>query len=116
MMQFDALKIEDPGVAKIGGTISFSIPVGHEATAAQELHACLNAGFEVQLRNDLDEGLEGYSLFRRTPSGLEFKVGGHGWSGSWKPLDEASFTATIAELAPHNRGGHWSLLGSLSRT
>jgi hypothetical protein len=67
------------------------------------------------LRNDLDEGHEGCTLFRHSASGLETMIGGHGWSSNWKPTDEAGVLSDVAELADLNRGGHWSSQGSLDR-
>lgn len=94
----------------------FAIPPGKEEAAGCDLLVSLADGFEVLLRNDLDEeGHEGCTLFRRSPSGLETMVGGHGWSNTWKPTDEASFLSAVVELAKFNRGGHWSTQASLDR-
>lgn len=67
------------------------------------------------MRNDLDEGGEGCTLFRRSLSGLVTKVGGHGWQGAWKTTDEAGVLSAVADLAEFNRGGHWSTQGSITR-
>ena len=112
-MRFEALALE--GEQEAAGRISFAIPLGREADAARELLACLAAGFEVCLRNDLDEGHEGTTFFRRTAAGLSTKVGGHGWQGDWRPIDDAGFVAAVAGLAAHNRGGQWSTRGTLVR-
>ncbi len=93
----------------------FAIPPGHESAAGRDLLACLADGVEVCLRNDLDEGGEGCTLFRRSPSGLVTKVGGHGWQSEWVPTDEASVLASVAELAVLNRGRHWGEQGMLTR-
>jgi hypothetical protein len=116
-MTFSGLSVESHG--KGGGRVvtHFAIPVGKEAASGQDVLACLAAGFEVCLRNDLDEGGEGCTLFKRSASGLLTKVAGHGWgwSSEWKPIDEAGVLAAVARLADLNRGGHWSAQGSLSR-
>lgn len=113
-MRYKALALE--GKQDVGGrTTHFSIPAGREAEAARDLLNCLAVGLEVCLSNDLDEGHEGVTFFRRTDEGLSTKVGGHGWQGDWWPIEEAGFIAVVAELAPHNRGGHWSTQGQLRK-
>src|SRR5262245_41278315 len=94
-LTFLGLSVE--GTRDAGGhiTIDFAIPAGQEAAAGRDLLACLADGFEVWLRNDLDEGCEGCTLFRRTPSGLATMVGGHGWSGEWQPTDEAAVLSAV---------------------
>lgn len=113
-MTFDGLLVE--GSRDAGSCLLnyFAIPPGQESVAGRELLACLAEGAEVSLSNDLDEGGEGCSCFRRLPSGLVMKIGGHGWQSDWKPIDEAGFLAAVAELAGHNRGGP-SAHGSISQ-
>lgn len=114
-MTFLALSVEGSRDAGSHVTTYFGIPPGLEDVAGQDLLRCLADGFEVCLRNDLDEGHEGCTLFRRAPSGLETMVRGHGWSSKWKPTDEADVLSAVAELVEFNRGGHWSIQGSLDR-
>jgi hypothetical protein len=104
-MEFTGLTLEDERDTGGSLTTHFAVPPGRESEAAHDLLACLAAGAEIKLRNDLDEGGEGITFFRRTPAGLSSKVGGHGWQGQWQPIDEAEFVAAVMELAPHNRGG-----------
>jgi hypothetical protein len=115
-MTFVGLSLEDSRDA--GGHVItyFAIPAGRESAAAGDLLGCLAAGWEVCLRNDLDEGGEGCTFFRRSPSGLVTMTSGHGWQGEWRPLDEAGVLAAVVELAGLNRGGHWSTRGSISRS
>ena len=95
--------------------IYFAIPAGKEAAAGRDLVACIAAGFEVSLRNDLDEGSEGCTFFKQSSAGILTMIGGHGWSGEWKPTDEAGVLSAVDQLADFNRGGHWGTRGSLSR-
>jgi hypothetical protein len=97
------------------GCTYFAIPAGQELAAGRDLLACLADGCEVCLRNDLDEGGEGCTSFRRWQSGLMTMVGGHGWQSGWTLTDEASIVAAVVELASFNRGGHWSRQGSITR-
>jgi hypothetical protein len=113
-MEFTGLAVEGSREAGGQSITYFAIPAGQESAAARELVACLDDGFEVCLRNDLDESGEGYTLFRKAPTGLVTRVGGHGWSGEWQAIDQAGLQVSIAALAPHNRGGHWSAQGSLT--
>lgn len=115
-LAFNALALEGAASLNDFGRVHFAIREGKEAASAMELLACLKAGLELSLRNDLDEGGEGCTLFRMTREGLISKVGGHGWSGDWKAVDEDLFPAMVEALAPHNRGGHWSTLGCISRS
>ena len=114
-MTFDGLKAE--GERDAGGSLDtyFGIPAGRETAAARDLLACLAEEAEVWLRNDRDEGGEGFTSFRRTPAGLSTQVSGHGWQGDWRLIDEAGFAAAVMELAPGNRGGHWSTQGKVVR-
>lgn len=114
-MTFGSLLIE--GERDVGGSLItyFAIPPGREAEVARDLLACLSDGVEVSLRNDLDEGREGVTFFRRTAAGLSSKVGGRGWQGDWEVIDEVQLASAVAELAAHNRGGHWSAQGALIR-
>ena len=95
-----------------GGCVitSFSIPQGLESEAGHDVLACLADGLEVALGNDLDEGGEGLTSFRRGPSGLVVQVGGHGWQSDWKPTDDAGVLAAVTELAAHNRNGRAQLI------
>jgi hypothetical protein len=90
--------------------VAFGIPTGLEREAGLDVLACLADGLEVSLRNDLDEGGEGSTSFRRTPTGLVRLVGGHGWQSGWKPTDEAGVLASVTELAEHNRSNQGSLI------
>jgi hypothetical protein len=114
-MTFDALIIEGGRDAGSHVLTYFAIPAGKEGAAGRDLLRCLADGFEISLRNDLDEGLEVCTVFRSSPSGLETLTFGHGWSSKWKSTDETSFLSSVAELAAFNRGGHWSTQGSLDR-
>src|SRR5262249_24498982 len=100
------------GERDCGGCIvvSFGIPTGLERGAGLYVLACLGGGVGVSLRNDLDEGGEGSTSFRRTPTGLVKLVGGHGWQSGWKPTDEAGVLASVMELAEHNRSNQGSLI------
>lgn len=93
-------------------TTYFGIPPGKEDAAARDLLTAIASGFEVCLRNDLDEGREGCTFFRRSTSGLETMTGGHHWQSKWKPTDQRAVVTAVAELAHLNRGGHWSAQGS----
>jgi hypothetical protein len=104
-MAFSGLSIEGNRDAGSCFITYFAIPPGRETLAGRELLALLGDGTEVRLSNDLDEGGEGTTGFRRSASGLDTMVGGHGWQSDWKPIDEATFLALVAELAVHNRGG-----------
>lgn len=119
----DAHRVAFVGLSPEGGRDAggqfityFGIPVGRELDAGHDVVACLIGGAEVSLGNSLDEGHEGTTSFRRVGSGLETKVGGHGWQGDWKPIDEAGILVSVAALAPLNRGGHWSKQVSVARS
>lgn len=114
-MTFDHLIVEGGRDAGNRVLTYFAIPPGQEEDAGHDLLRCLADGFEVSLRNDLDEGGEGCTVFRGSPSGLETMRFGHGWSSNWEPTDETSFLSSVAELATFNRGGHWDTQGSLER-
>lgn len=90
--------------------IAFGIPKGSEREAGLDVLACLADGLEVSLRNDLDEGGEGSTSFRRTPTGLVKRVEGHGWQSGWKPTDEGDVLASVTDLAEHNRSNQGSLI------
>ena len=49
----------------------FSIPVGREAAAGHDLLTFLADGCEICLKNDLDEGGEGCTFFRKSSSGVD---------------------------------------------
>ena len=115
ILTFDALALEDAALLNHVDRAYFAIREGKEAASALELLGCLKAGLEISLKNDLDEGDEGCTFFRMTREGLLSKIGGHGWSGDWKAVDEHAFPVMVAALAPHNRGGHWSTRGCISR-
>lgn len=102
---FESILIEERRDAGSRQTIYFAIPSGRESAAGSELLTCLADGAEVSLRNDLDEGGEGFSSFCRSSSGNFTRVGGHGWQNEWKPIDEAAFLTAVVEMACHNRGG-----------
>ena len=95
-----------------GGAIvmSFGILPGLESEAGLDVLAYLADGLEVALENDLDEGHEGVTSFRRTRSGLVTQIGGHGWQSGWKPTDDAGVLATVIELAVLNRGDEGRLI------
>ena len=84
-----------------GGYIvtTFAIAPGREEQAGRDVLACLAAGLEVALPNDLDEGGEGSTSFRRTGAGLVRRIGGHGWQSGWRPVSESDVLAAVAELA-----------------
>jgi hypothetical protein len=86
-----------------GGYIvtGFAIAPGREEQAGRDVLACLAAGLEFALPNDLDEGGEGSTSFRRTGSGLVRLVGGHGWQSGWRPVGESDVLAAVSELAAH---------------
>lgn len=67
---------------------------------------CLADGMDFSLPNDLDEGGEGTTSFRRTRCGMVKHVGGHGWQSEWESVDEVEVLAAVAELAIYrNRRG-----------
>jgi hypothetical protein len=111
-MKFDGLVVECRREGSVFCTY-FAIPPGREEAAGRDLLRCLADGMEVWLRNDLDEGGEGATLFRCSRSGLETMFGGHGWSSSWTATDEAGVCAAVRDLAVFNRGGHWAAQGEL---
>jgi hypothetical protein len=113
-MTFGGLSLEGERDAGSCFITYFAILPGREAEAARDLLACLADGIEVCLCNDLDGGGEGLTSFCHTPTGLSSMVGGHGWQGSWRPIDEVGFAAAILDLAAHNRGGQCAR-GSLVR-
>jgi hypothetical protein len=96
-------------------TLSLSLLEGHESAAGAELLSLLENETEISLCNDLDEGHEGMTYFRRSGAQLLMKVCGHGWRGDWKPVDKAEFCTLIEKLGPLNRGGHWRAQGQLIR-
>jgi hypothetical protein len=105
--------LDTPGLAFVGRhdddsrTItSFRIEEGREQAAATSLIRLVNQGYEVSLRNDLDEGLEGCTDFRKSAAGYEKLIGGHGWQSGWKPVDEADVLSEIVSLAPLTRDPH----------
>lgn len=100
-----------------GGSVvmGFGIVPGRERGAGAELLAHLRRGAEVMLRNDLDEGHEGCTFFRRVRWGYETKTGGHGWQSGWGPTDEAGVLAAVAELADLNRGHNERDRGAVRR-
>lgn len=104
-MKFHGITLK--GQRDAGGCIVtyFTIRRGQEAAAGRDLLACLAKGAEVGLRNDLDEGHEGCTFFRRRRAGIVAISGGHGWQGNWKSIDDDEFLAAVARLAPHNRRG-----------
>ena len=109
-MTFLGLSVEGTRDAGSHVITYIAIPAGKEEAAGQDLIACLTEGYEVCLRNDLDEGLEGCTVFRRSTSGLETMIFGHGWSSKWKPTDEVGVLLAVTELAELNRGGHQASL------
>jgi hypothetical protein len=114
-MTFLGLSVEGSRGDRGKVIIYFGIPAGRELVAGGDLLACLAEGAEVCLRNNLDDGGEGYLFFRNSPSGLVTMIGGHGWQSEWKPTDECAVLSAVAELADFNRGGHWSTQGSSAR-
>ena len=76
-MKFSGLLIE--GQRKIGGgrlLTYFVVPVRDEDLAVSDILAVLAEGYVVALNNDLDEGHEGVTELRITPSGLEMMTSG----------------------------------------
>lgn len=111
----NALQIEDHQDTGASSLSWFSIPAGQEQPAAQALLQCLAEGAEVSLCNEGDEGNEGTTRIRRSVDGLEMRVVGHGWTGSWTPIDENGFVEVVLKLSALNRGGHWSRQGRISK-
>jgi hypothetical protein len=113
--------IVDPAPLTFGGTrdagesgvTEFGVVAGREHAAATELLRRLDGGAEVSLCNNLDEGREGRTDFRKLAGGYETRTGGHGWQSPWGPTDRASVHAAVVRLAGLNRGGHWSTSGTL---
>jgi len=103
------------GERDAGGAIRtyFGIVARHEQEAGVQLLGYLHDGAEVCLRNDLDEGGEGCTYFRKTPTGISTMTGGHGWQSEWKPVGDQAVIVAVAELANLNRGGHWSRQGTI---
>jgi hypothetical protein len=109
----EGARMELPGLVlggdrDTGGSIitGFAIAPGRETQAGRDVLACLAAGMEVTLPNDLDEGGEGSTSFRRAEVGFVKQVGGHGWQSGWRPATEADVLAAVVELAarPDSRG------------
>jgi hypothetical protein len=94
------LDTRDTGAAIV---TEFGIAPAREREAGARLLDHLRRGAEVWLRNDLDEGGEGCTQFRHGPGGYWTAVFGHGWTGRWKPTDEAGVLTAVAELAELNR-------------
>lgn len=115
-LKFSGLSIEEQRNTGGGRLVTyFGVPAGNENLAITDILSCLAKGFVVKLSNDLDEGLEGLTMLRMTPSGFEMMIGGHGWSSKWKQTDEAEIVKIVKDLAPLNRGGHSNAQGSLSK-
>lgn len=91
----------------------FGILAGREQEAAEQLLSYILAGATVSLRNDLDEGLEGTTCFRKARHKIQRMDGGHGWTTEWKDTNEHGVIAAVAEWAHLNCGGHWSRQGSI---
>lgn len=93
---------------------NFAIIEGQELVAANHLIGLLD-DVEVSLMNGEDEGGEGTTSIRKTATAFETRNGGHGWQGDWIEMTMEEVRQRIIELAPRNRGGHWSLEGSIAR-
>ena len=85
--------------------ISVAILEHHDREAADFFISLLKRGCEVALENDLDEGNEGLTIFRRSFWLYQMRIGGHGWSGGWKILSKTKVRNEIIALADLNRGG-----------
>lgn len=114
-MTFLGITAEDKRDAGKQFITYFGIPAGQEQAAGQDILNSLNEGCEIILKNDLDEGREGCTSLRRLSTGLEARVGGHGWQGEWKPINQEDVLVVVTALAKFNRGGHWSRQGSIAR-
>lgn len=93
---------------------NFAIIEGQEEVAANHLIGLLSKA-EISLMNGEDEGGEGATTIRKTTTAFEARNNGHGWQGDWKEMTADEIRQRIIQLAPHNRGGHWSLEGSITR-
>ena len=91
----------------------FGVHAGREREAAEQLLGYILAGATVSLQNDLDEGLEGITFFRRARGRIRTMDGGHGWTTEWRDTDEHGVIAAVAKWAHLNCGGHWSRQGSI---
>ena len=93
---------------------NFAIIEGQEEVAAKHLIRLMSEA-EICLMNNEDEGGEGATTIRKTKTGFEARNGGHGWQGDWNKMNEDEVSQLIIQLAPQNRGGHWSREGSITR-
>lgn len=84
----------------------FTISEGQERAAAAYLIELLDSGYQIRLGNDLDEGREGCTDFRRMVAGYERRVGGHGWQSSWKTVGRTELIEEIVSLAHFTRPPH----------
>lgn len=103
-------RVHDTGGAIITG---FMILEGQEQPGAESLLQFVDQGYELSLRNDLDEGGEGSTGFRRGAAGYERLIGGHGWQSGWKPVGRQELLSEVAALAAFTRPPHPT--GSLVR-
>lgn len=100
----------DGGTQKIQ---KFAIIEGQEEAAASHLLGLL-VDAEVVLMSGEDEGGEGTTTIRKTTSAFEVRNSGHGWQGDWTEMTADEVRRRIIQLAPRNRGGHWSREGSIT--
>lgn len=110
VMNFGGISLD--GECGPGGT-RFVIPEGREQLAVSEMMRLLDEGCEITLHNDLDEGGEGYTSFRRDAHGYATLDAGHGWQGKWTVTDEPGVRATMLQFSAFNRGTHWSHRGTI---
>ena len=93
----------------------FSFVSGKEVEATDHLLSLLDGTYELSLANDQDEEGEGRTSVKYQNNEFLFRNGGHGWSGDWSRISKENLRLMIIELAPHNDGSHWSLVGRLRK-
>jgi hypothetical protein len=106
------LETRDTGAAIV---TEFAIARGLEHEAGLQLFEHIRRGVEVWLRNDLDDGGEGCTLFRYGVGGFQTRVFGHRWTSKWTGTDKNAILSAVVELADVNRGVHEADRGQLIR-
>jgi len=85
--------------------ISVAILEDHDRQAAEYFIRLLKRGCQVAVKNDLDEGNEGLTIFRYSFCLYKMMIGGHGWSGGWKLVSKTKVRNEIIAVADLNRRG-----------
>lgn len=82
----------------------FKINRGEEEAAIQGLLNSLDEieefALAVHSRGDYESG----AIYRKDGKQFKMKVGGHGWSGEWEPLDRESAIAEARKQLQYNYG------------